>query len=67
MRFKKLIFRATRGKAFTSFAEYRVAPEDKMRNVYDYDNKIVYLVMFEDGGHIRDRVTKICSSFLDTV
>ena len=67
MRFKKLIFRATRGKAFTSFAEYKVAPEDRMRNVYDYDNKIVYMVMFEDGGYLRDRVTKICYSFMESV
>ena len=67
MRFKKLIFRATRGKAFTSFADYKVSPDDRMRNVNDYDNKIVYMVMFEDGGYIRDRVQKICSSFMESV
>lgn len=38
-----------------------------MKNVYDHDNRIVYLVMFEDGGYIRDRVSKICGSFMESV
>lgn len=49
MRFKKFIFRATRGKAFTQFYEFVVNPEDRLKNVYDYENKLVYIVMFEEG------------------
>ena len=67
MRFKKLIFRATRGKAYTQFAEYIVPREDRMRSVYDYESKLVYIVMFEEGGHLRDRVQKICASFGESV
>lgn len=67
MRFKKLIFRATRGKAYVQFADYQVPIDDRLRSVYGYESKLVYLVMFEDGGHLRDRVHKICASFGESV
>lgn len=67
MRFKKFLFRATRGKAYTTFYEMKVPREDRLRGVYEYDNKLVYFVLFEEGAFLRERIHKICSSFLDTV
>ena len=64
MRFKKIIFRATRGKALTylrdleeqGFQDYSGKSEKRLRSVY--------VIVFSDGPHIRDRLTKICDSFL---
>jgi hypothetical protein len=30
-----------------------------------YENKLVYITMFEEGLFLRDRVTKLCSSFME--
>ena len=29
------------------------------------ENKLVYICAFEEGIHLRDRVTKLCSSFME--
>jgi len=28
-------------------------------------NKVVYIITFEEGSYLRDRLVKICSSFLE--
>lgn len=65
-RFKKLIFRATRGKALCQFFEMRIDPEDNLQCVKQGE-RAVYLIMFEEGGFLLDRITKICQSFLGSV
>ena len=59
-RLKKLLFRATRGKALTYFSEYlqpktSTAPEKK---------KAVYIVVFQEGRNLRDKIVRICDSFM---
>lgn len=53
-RMTRLLFRTTRGKALTYF--------------HDFDQgdvkKAVYMVVYQDGSMIRDRVQKICDSFM---
>lgn len=63
MRFSRFLFRATRGKAFAHFEDLKINPGDRLRNIYDYDGKLNYIIMFEEGEHIRNRVQRICSSF----
>lgn len=65
MRFKKIIFRATRGKALTYLADLEAS------DYSDYPGKggerrlrTVYVIIFSDGPHIRDRLQKICDSFM---
>jgi V-type H+-transporting ATPase subunit a len=61
LRFKKLIFRSTRGNALTYF-------EDFNQPIKDYYGqgiaKSVYVVIFQEGGSLREKIIKICDSFL---
>jgi hypothetical protein len=55
MRMARMLFRITRGKALTHFSEsFKQEGTDKC----------CYLVVFQDGQQLRDRVTKICDSFM---
>ena len=65
LRFKKLLFRTTRGKALVQFFDMQVPVEDRLVGVNDHVEKIIYVVMFEEGRVIRDRIQKLCSSFLE--
>ena len=51
---KKLVFRATRGKALIFYQDY----------IIDNRHKSVYIVLFQDGIQVRERITKICDSFM---
>jgi V-type H+-transporting ATPase subunit a len=60
-RFKKLIFRATRGNALCYFDDFK----DPIRDFYGNPViKSVYVVIFQEGGSIREKIMKICDSFL---
>jgi len=56
-RLRRLIFRSTKGKSFMFIQEY------------DGDSSVqkakrsVYIIMYWDGQHIRDRIQKICDTF----
>lgn len=60
-RFNKLIFRATRGNAFVCFRPFT-------NPITDYFGKklmkSVFIVVFQEGEFLRDRIGKICDSFL---
>jgi V-type H+-transporting ATPase subunit a len=61
MRFKKLIFRATRGNALTYFESFN----QPVKDYYGHGiQKSVYVVIFQEGGSVRDKIVKICDSFL---
>jgi hypothetical protein len=62
MALKKMLFRATRGKAYVHFFNVEIQPQDRMRGVNDHNEKLVYIVMFEGCGFIKDKVYRICSS-----
>lgn len=61
LRFKKLIFRATRGNALCYFDDFK-SP------LIDFDGKThgksVYVVIFQEGGSLRERIMRICDSFM---
>lgn len=56
-RLKKLLFRATRGKALIYYQDYQVAESGNK-------NKAVYVVMFQEGRQIREKILRICDSFM---
>lgn len=58
-RLKRLLFRATRGKALTHFSDFE-ADNSSGKKI----GKSVYIVVFQDGRQIRDRIVRICDSFL---
>lgn len=62
-RFNRLIFRATRGNAIVCFREFT-------KPIVDYTGKksmkSVYIVIFQEGEFIRDRIIRICDSFMGT-
>lgn len=56
-RLKKLIFRSTKGKSFVHIQE-----------IFDQEHQMhrqrsVYIIVFWDGVHIRDRIQRICDTF----
>jgi len=53
-RMNRMLFRVTRGKALTYFEDY----------MQDDERKVTYMVVYQDGEVIRDRVQKICDSFM---
>ena len=60
-RFKKLIFRATRGNALAHFRDFdKPIINYSGQQVY----KAVYVVMFPDGDAIKNKINKICDSFM---
>lgn len=61
LRFKKLIFRATRGNALTYFEDFN----NQIRDYYgNGTQKSVYVVIFQEGSSVREKIVKICDSFL---
>lgn len=55
IRMQRMLFRITRGKALTHFS----APF-----IQDKKQKLVYMVVYQDGQMIKDRIQKICDSFM---
>ena len=53
-RMRRMLFRATRGQALTHFSPYD----------QDGQLKVSYLVVFQSMGRTRDRIQKICDSFM---
>jgi hypothetical protein len=62
MSLKKMIFRGTRGKAFCQFFDVEIEQDDRMVGVNDHQEKLVYIVFFEEGLYTKDRVFRICQS-----
>lgn len=64
-RLKKLLFRATRGKALTFFQDFQLdqkyTQQTKSTSLKD---KSVYIVVFQEGRQMRERIMRICDSFL---
>lgn len=60
-RFKKLMFRATRGKALTTFRDFEDYEDDSKKKTR---KKTVYIVVFQEGQQLRDRILRICDSFM---
>ena len=54
-RLRRMLFRVTRGKALTHFS----LPYDQQGQ-----QRCVYMVVYQDGDTMRDRVQKICDSFM---
>lgn len=62
---KKMLFRTTRGKAYVHFFNLDIPLEDRMINVTDHIEKLVYIVAFEEGTYLKERIKKICQSASD--
>jgi hypothetical protein len=62
-RLKKLLFRATRGKALTYFKEFNL-PRMRIAGEWVEKQKAVYIVVFQEGRQIREKITRICDSFM---
>ncbi len=61
LRFRKLIFRATRGNALVYFSDIKSPIIDFYGNE---TFKTVYSVLFQDSGTLKDKIVRICDSFL---
>ena len=63
MKFKRMIFRASRGRALTYFRDLN--PEGQQDYAGFFDNKMrsIYVIVFQDGQNTRNKLMKICESF----
>jgi hypothetical protein len=59
-RLRKLIFRATKGKSYMYIQEY---PNDAEDEEISKPKRSVFIIVFWDGNHIRDRIQRICDTF----
>lgn len=57
-RLRRLIFRATKGKSFMFVQDY-----DADEDIQSSTRRSVYIIMYWDGQHIRERIARICDSF----
>ena len=64
MRFKRMVYRATRGKALTYFTDMDSAGLQDYAGGLDGRARTVYVIVFQDGMHVRDKLVRICDSFL---
>lgn len=61
LRFKKLVFRATRGNALCYFSDFN----KPMKDYYGFSiKKSVYVLVFKEGEVLREKLTRICQSFM---
>lgn len=60
-RFSRLIFRATRGNAMVCFRPFTKPVVDYLGRSY---MKSVYIIIFQEGEFLRDRICKLCDSFM---
>ena len=58
--FEKLIFRSSRGKVLTRFHDQSFQIKDHDGNV---KTKSVYVLVYQEGSQMRDRVSRVCNSF----
>jgi hypothetical protein len=58
-RLQKLVFRATKGKSFVFKQDYNLD-----QNVDVKEKKTVYIIMYWAGDSVRDRIHRICDSFV---
>ena len=63
-RFKKLVFRATRGKAYTYFRDLDTSGLADYSGTLDKRLRSVYVIVFQEGVNTRSKLTKICESFM---
>jgi V-type ATPase 116kDa subunit family len=60
MRFKRILFRASRGKVLQYFEDIETPLKDFHGKLL---MKVVYVLVFEEGSHFKEKVAKICDSF----
>jgi V-type H+-transporting ATPase subunit a len=57
VRFRKLIFRATKGKSFMYTEQFQDLDAQELKP------RSVYIITYYDGAHIREKIQRICDSF----
>jgi V-type H+-transporting ATPase subunit a len=63
-RFKKMVYRATRGKALTHFADIYQQELKSYTGKIKERPRVVYVILFQEGAHVREKLLRICDSFL---
>ena len=58
-RLRRLIFRSTKGKSYMHVQKYNHDDDDDMSK----SEKSVYIIVFWDGQHIREKIQRVCDSF----
>lgn len=64
---KRLIFRATRGKAIMHTFPIELAPDEVIRGDDFHVTKTGYVVIFEDGDKMRRTIERVTGSFMGMV
>jgi hypothetical protein len=59
------MFRSTRGKAYVHFFDLDIDQKD-WQHLGSFDH-LVYIVVFEEGHYMREKVKKICGSMSDNL
>ena len=62
--FQKIIFRASRGKVLTHFDQQLFKIEDHDGHTKE---RAVYILVFQQGVYLKDKIQRICESFLGKI
>jgi hypothetical protein len=60
---KRLLFRATRGRAIMTTFDLEIEQEDVIRGDNFHAENIGYIVLVEDNGPLRTIAQRVCKSF----
>ena len=63
MKFKRMIFRASRGRALTYFNDLNPEVQYDYAGILDKKMRCVYVIVFQEGQSTRNKLSKICDSF----
>lgn len=58
-----MLFRATRGMVYARYYDMNIPQNDVVKGLKDHKEKLIYIVMFEEGKFLKERIQKLCSSF----
>ena len=60
---KRLLFRATRGRAIMTTFDLEIDQEDVIRGDDFHTDNVGYIVLVEDNGPLRTIAQRVCKSF----
>jgi len=61
--FKRLIVRATRCQVFVHSFDLHLHREDQLMNDSYHERKSIFVLCFQDGSAMEDKIRRICNSF----
>jgi hypothetical protein len=63
--FRRMIFRQLKGKTYVHTFEIKLSPADKLNGDGFDENRYVFILAFQGGNIIEDKIRRICNAYAD--